>query len=187
MSDRKKQHIITQDNLEAQWANQLKARDRAVMEQLYDAYGKVLYGIILRIVGEHVFAEDVMQEVFLKIWRHATTFDPQKGRLFTWMLNISRNAAIDFIRKKNRKHQLVSEIKQGSNFAETSVYKPSIDYIGIKEIVNRLKPEYKCIIDLMYFAGFSQSEIAKELELPLGTVKTRSRAAIRELRKIVCT
>jgi RNA polymerase sigma-70 factor (ECF subfamily) len=69
---------------------------------------------------------------------------------------------------------------------EKAIYKPSIDHIGIKEIVNRLKPEYKCIIDLMYFAGFSQSEVAKELELPLGTVKTRSRAAIKELRKIVC-
>ena len=130
-------------------------------------------------------AEDVLQEAFVKIWNNFSNYDSIKGRLFTWMLNLTRNLTIDTIRSKGYKKQskiqnsdnTVNNISDNTNTAE------SFDALGIRKHLTLLKNDQRQIIDLAYFGGFTQDEISKRLDIPLGTVKTRMRTAISELRK----
>ncbi len=158
-------------------------RDKRGIEILYDNYSSALYGVIHRIVQKDEIAEDVLQEAFLKIWNNFMQYDSAKGRLFTWMVNLCRNLSIDKVRSK----EFVNQNKNQSidNAVSISDHKNSYDpdLIGVRDIVKKLEPEYKQIIDLLFFEGYSQSEAAEKLNIPLGTVKTRSRAAIQRLRK----
>lgn len=155
------------------------------MEALYDMYSASLFGVISRIVTETETAEDILQETFVKIWNSFSGYNPEKGRLFTWMVNIARNLAIDKLRSKDYKNQnknqdidnTVAIIDQQRN----SVYKPEL--VGVKELVETLKPEQKVILDLVYFKGYTHVEAADELGVPLGTIKTRLRMAVQQLRK----
>jgi RNA polymerase sigma-70 factor (ECF subfamily) len=165
----------------------LANRNEAGLGILYDNYGAAMYGVIYRIVGDHHQAEDLLQEAFVKIWNNFQQYDVARGRLFTWMINICRNLSIDKTRSKdfsNRKKNLsgddiVSMMDSESSFS----YNP--DVIGIKEIAQRLDSEYLVIIEMLYFRGYTQAEAADELNIPLGTVKTRSRAAILKLKSIL--
>lgn len=146
-----------------------------------------MYGIIFRIVNSEEIARDVMQEAFVKIWNKGETYDVSKGRLFTWMLNITRNLAIDTIRSKDFKnnHQ-IQNIDDSVNRVNRQMNTTTkVDHIGLKEVVETLKEEYKELIDLLYFGGYTQEEAAKKLNLPLGTVKTRARSAINQLRSLL--
>jgi RNA polymerase sigma factor (sigma-70 family) len=122
----------------------------------------------------------------LKVWDKINDYDAAKGRLFTWMLNIARNLALDKLRSKEYKAKMktddVSENVFISDERYASANKP--EFIGIKEMVEKLPAEQKKLIDLMYFQGYSQSEISEELQMPLGTVKTRVRAAMISLRQL---
>ncbi|MDQ3112132.1 MAG: sigma-70 family RNA polymerase sigma factor [Bacteroidota bacterium] len=165
----------------------LKARDERGLRVLYDHYSAALYGVILRIVIERETAEDVLQESFVKIWNNSASYDASKGRLYTWLLNVARNTAIDKTRSKNfRKKGQVQSIedfvysvdKQHNNTTP-------VDHIGLRKFVDELKPDQRQLIDLLYFGGYTQSEAAEELNLPLGTVKTRVKAALTQLREIL--
>ncbi|WP_207434512.1 RNA polymerase sigma factor [Sabulibacter ruber] len=165
---------------------QLRAQDQKAITLLYRNYSAALYGVILRIVKQEEVAEDVLQESFVKIWSAFPTYDEQKGRLFTWMLNIARNLAIDKIRSKQ--YRVSSKTQPMENTVTTHMVssdgiKP--DHIGLQEMTEQLNPDQKVIIDLMYFNGFTQSEVAEELNIPLGTVKTRARMAIKFLSKLI--
>jgi RNA polymerase sigma factor (sigma-70 family) len=163
----------------------LVSRDMKGIEILYDNYSGALYGIIHRIIQNDEVAEDVLQDTFLKIWNNFSQYDSTKGRLFTWMVNIARNQAIDKVRSKDfvnhSKNQQLDKTVSFIDINKQFSYNP--DTIGIKEMVTRLDPEYRQIIDLIFFEGYSQSEAAEKLGIPLGTVKTRSRAAIMKLRQ----
>ena len=160
-------------------------KDVQCLEALYDKYSAALFGVILRIVQDQSDAEELLQECFLKVWNKVETFDHKKGRLFTWMLNIARNAAIDFTRSKRyRKNEKNQPLLNFYSYSEKLSEQMPVDQIGLKEIVEKLKPEQKAIIDLLYFKGYSQSEAAVKLGIPLGTVKTRVRAAIRILKNL---
>ena len=163
----------------------LVKRDMKGMEILYDNYSSALYGVIYRIIGKDEIAEDVLQDAFLKIWNNFSQYDSQKGRLFTWMVNIARNQAIDKVRSKDfvnqSKNQPLDNAVSFVDISKSSSYNP--DTIGLKEMVKKLDGEYRQIIDLIFFEGYSQSEAAEKLRIPLGTVKTRSRAAIMKLRQ----
>jgi RNA polymerase sigma-70 factor (ECF subfamily) len=162
----------------------LSERNTEGMEILYDNYSSALYGVIHRIVQNEKIAEDVLQETFLKIWNNFKQYDPAKGRLFTWMVNVARNMAIDKVRSKefsqNQKNRPLSDTVSFVDFDNQATYNP--ETIGLKEMVRKLEPEYRQIIDLLFFGGYTQSEAAEKLNIPLGTVKTRSRAAIMKLR-----
>jgi RNA polymerase sigma factor (sigma-70 family) len=165
---------------------QLRAQDQRAISLLYRNYSAALYGVILRIVKQEEVAEDVLQESFVKIWSAFATYDAQKGRLFTWMLNISRNLAIDKIRSKQ--YRVSSRTQPIEDTVTTHMVSSDgikQDHIGLKEMTERLNPDQKVIIDLMYFNGFTQSEVAEELNIPLGTVKTRARMAIKFLSKLI--
>ncbi|MDB5132441.1 MAG: sigK [Mucilaginibacter sp.] len=155
------------------------------MEALYDMYSASLFGVISRIVTETETAEDILQETFVKIWHSFSGYNPEKGRLFTWMVNIARNLAIDKLRSKDYKNQNKNQ-DIDNNVAiideqRNSVYKPEL--LGVKELVETLKPEQKTILDLVYFKGYTHVEAADELGVPLGTIKTRLRTAVQQLRK----
>ncbi|QKJ32378.1 RNA polymerase sigma factor [Mucilaginibacter mali] len=163
----------------------LQNREKVAVESLYDNYSASLYGVISRIVNETELAEDILQETFVKIWQSFSSYSPDKGRLFTWMVNIARNLAIDKVRSKDFRNQNKNqELENTVNLIDeqnNTVYKPEL--LGIKDLVTTLRPEQKSILDLVYFKGYTHVEAADELGIPLGTVKTRLRMAIQELRK----
>ena len=163
----------------------LRNREKIAVEALYDMYSSSLYGVISRIVIDEGTSEDVLQETFVKIWHSFTSYNSDKGRLFTWMVNIARNLSIDKLRSKDfRNHNKNQELENNVTFIDeqrNTIYKPEL--MGIKELVQKLKPEQKSILDLVYFKGFTHVEAADELGIPLGTIKTRLRMAIIELRK----
>ena len=165
----------------------LQRRDQQAFSYLYDNYAGALNGIIYRLVEDRELSEDILQEVFLKIWNNFASYDTRKGRLFTWMINIARNLTIDTLRSKEYKKQgkISGDEISVSNFSSDSKIVEKFDGLGLRKQLLNLKPEQSSIIDLAYFKGFTQDEIARELSIPLGTVKTRMRAAILELRKIL--
>ena len=163
----------------------LKNREKIAVEALYDMYSSSLYGVIARIVIDTATAEDVLQETFVKIWHSFSSYSTEKGRLFTWMVNIARNLSIDKVRSKDFKNQNKNqELENNVTFIDeqrNTVYKPEL--LGIKDLVQTLKPEQKLILELVYFKGYTHVEAADELGIPLGTIKTRLRMAIQQLRK----
>lgn len=163
----------------------MRNREKIAVEALYDMYSASLFGVISRIITEEAAAEDVLQETFVKIWHSFSGYSAEKGRLFTWMVNIARNLAIDKVRSKDFRNQNKNqELENNVTFIDeqrNTVYNPEL--LGIKELVNTLKPEQKSILDLVYFKGYTHVEAAEELGVPLGTIKTRLRMAIQLLRK----
>ncbi len=154
-------------------------------EALYSMYSSSLLGIIQRIITDNEIAEDVLQECLVKIWNSIQFYDASKGRLFTWMVNVARNLSIDKVRSKDyRNHSQNQDLENFVNIVDlerNSEYKP--EHMGLKELIGKLKPEQYKIVDLIYFKGYTHVEVSDELEIPLGTVKTRLRMGIMELRK----
>ncbi len=165
----------------------LKAQQTTALKILYEKYSGALFGVIARLVNDDHLAEDILQEAFLKIWNNVSSYDETKGRLFTWMMNICRNAAIDKMRGKGYKASKKTASDETVLYENpTKIYddiKP--ETIGIKEIVEKLKPDWKVIVDMIYFKGYTHQEVSEELNLPLGTVKTRLRSAIIYLREYI--
>lgn len=169
---------------ESELVSLLKSRDSKAFSYLYDNYSGSLFTIIAQFVEDMDVANDVLQEVFINIWRKIETYDPAKGRLFTWMLNIARNAAIDTLRSKSYQNtQKNQSLPENDNWATTGKLSVlNIDNIGLKKVVERLKKEYRVLIELAYFKGYTHEEIAQIEDIPLGTVKTRIRNALTQLR-----
>ncbi len=171
-------------NIEEEFVEHLLSRDAKKFAILYDHFSGALLGIINRIVKNDEEAEDILQEVFLKIWHASTSYDQKKSRLFTWMLNVARNTSIDYLRSKQGRFDKAVQSTDVLNSAHAhGGANTNHDHIGLKKIVNELKTEQKEIIDLAFFEGYTQNEIAEKLQIPLGTVKTRCRKAICVLRK----
>jgi RNA polymerase sigma factor (sigma-70 family) len=170
-----------------QLLNRFKQKDVLAFEQLYEMYYKNILGVVFNIVRDNDIAEEVTQDVFMKAWNNATSYNVEKGRFFTWILNIARNAAIDKTRSKdfNKKSKnLDAEI-----FVDILQDNVNLDSrtntIGIKEFVNKLADTCKKLIELLYFKGYTQKEASESLEVPLGTVKTRNRNCLTNLRKML--
>jgi RNA polymerase sigma-70 factor (ECF subfamily) len=172
---------------EEELIEQLKAKNKDALSYLYDHYSAALYGVVLRILKNEDLAEEVLQDVFLKIWNRIDSYNPEKGRLFTWMLNLTRNQAIDKTRSK--------EISQGKKTDDIDNLVGSVDRensselfvdsIGLKDVLNKLPEEQKFVVEFLYLKGYTQSELAEEYNIPLGTVKTRLRMAMIALRSIM--
>jgi RNA polymerase sigma-70 factor (ECF subfamily) len=164
----------------------LKQQSRESFNYLYDHYSGALFTIINQIVADKETAADILQEVFVNIWQKIDSYDPAKGRLFTWMLNIARNASIDKLRSKgyrdSRKNQPLAE---NVDTGMASGIQAATSDVGLKKTLARLKEEYRTLIDLSYFQGFTHEEIARILGIPLGTVKTRIRTALSQLRIMI--
>ena len=163
----------------------LRLRDDQAFSYLYDNYSGALYSIIKQIIKDTELANDVLQEVFINIWRRIESYDATKGRLFTWMLNIARNASIDTIRSKGFQNtQKNQELSNNVDINVSSqVMTPDTDNIGLRKTLGNLKNEHRILIELAYFKGYTHEEIAKIEGIPLGTVKTRIRNALLQLRQ----
>ena len=161
----------------------MRQKDNQGFSYLYDHYSGALYGVIKQIVVDAELSNDVLQETFVNIWRRIETSDENKGRLFTWMLNIARNAAIDKTRSKGFQ-QTQRQIPLDGEALQPSV-KPGIDDFGLKKVIHKLKDEQRLLIDLSYFQGYTHEQIAQALHIPLGTVKTRIRSALTQLRALL--
>jgi len=162
----------------------LRQKSESAFSYLYDHYSAALHGIIFRIVGDADRASDVLQESFIKIWKHIDGYEKSKGTLFTWMLNIARNSAIDSTRSKHVKYQIQMEERVVDNQNKVDMAQ-QMDAIGLKETVGKLRPEYQRLIEFIYLQGFTQQECADKFGIPLGTVKTRTRSALQELRTLL--
>lgn len=174
---------MTQDDLLILIAN----KDEKAFTHMYNMYSRSLFAVISNLIKEHEEAEDILQEVFVKIWKNIDSYNETKGRFYTWILNIARNTAIDKLRSKgfnNSKKNLSSDnfvhLLDDSNRATNM-----IDVIGIRDFVKKLKPKCIQIIELLFFKGYTQQEASEELEIPLGTVKTQNRNCINDLRNFL--
>lgn len=163
----------------------LQQRNQKAFGYLYDHYSAALYGIVNSIVSNRETANDVLQNVFMNIWRKIDSYDPDKGRLFTWMLNIARNAAIDEVRSKGYRDSQKNQPLTENVDAGGGMVIPAANDVGLRKILMNLKDEWRVLIDLAYFQGFTHEEIAKALSIPLGTVKTRIRSALTHLRTVI--
>ncbi|MCF6129500.1 RNA polymerase sigma factor [Flavobacterium sp. AS60] len=164
----------------------LRKEERA-FTLLYDMYSKSLFSIITNLIKDREEAEDVLQEVFVKIWKNIDTYNQSKGRLYTWMLNITRNTAIDKLRSKgfNNSQKNLSSDNFVHLLDDSNKLTNKIDSIGLRDFVNKLKPKCIQLIDLLFFKGFTQQEASDELAIPLGTVKTQNRMCMNDLRNFL--
>ncbi len=165
----------------------LLARQDDAFEYLYEKYSKALYGVVLRIIKDADDADDILQEIFINIAQKISLYDTKKGTLFTWIINISRNKAVDALRKKEKKYCLRLEEQNIDhlNFKSTwNKNKVSTDTIGLRELVVKLKPDQREMIELHYLDGFTQQEITDLKGIPLGTVKTKIRSGMIALRAV---
>lgn len=165
----------------------IQSGDQDAFAYLYDHYSKALYKVIYTIIGANEETEDILQNVFVKIWHNFSSYDKEKGRLYTWMLNIARNSSIDYTRSKQNKTNLQNHTSDNivSEIDRRYVNDVNYDHIGLKNVLSGLKKEHQTIIDLAYYEGYTQEEIAQKLNIPLGTVKTKVRQAIIRLREIL--
>lgn len=168
----------------------LKDKDERGYTILYNNYSSALYGVLNKIVQSNDDANDLLQDTFLKIWKNIGNYDSSKGSIFTWMMNIARNLAIDKVRSVDFR-----DTSQNVSMEDKVVYQidneyqteQEVDGIGLQKVVDKLKPEYKQLINLVYYQGYTQAEVAEEYGIPLGTVKTRIKAAVSTLRTLLQT
>ena len=172
---------------EAELLQRLQAHDEHAFSFLYDHYSKALFSIILPIIPQQELAEDVLQEVFVKIWQNIKLYDASKGRLYTWMLNIARNQSIDRTRSKDFNNRSKTTELSETVYDNTQGPEAKIDDVGLTKTLSQLPDESRKLLELAYYQGYTQEEIANMLNIPLGTVKTRIRTTIIHLRKILGT
>lgn len=169
-------------------ARRLKARDPHVMTALYDRYGKLAYSLIFRVVRNAPAAEDLVQETFLRIWNRAGSFDENRGALGPWILTVARNRAIDYLRSAERRMAPgVLELDRLENpalFTDLENSALSIDRARrLKTAFEKLTAQQRTVIELAYYEGLTQTEMAERLQQPLGTVKTWVRTALKRMRE----
>jgi len=165
----------------------LQQRDRAAAVELYDRYAGAIYGMVMRIVKKPEFAEEIVQDTFVKVWNNIESYDRTKGKFFTWIYNIARNEAID--KRRSKENKALEKTKsmdanvysvESSNYSETK-----IEDIGVKQLLDHLDEESKMILDLVYFQGYTHQETADETGTPLGTIKTKVRRGLIKLREVL--
>ena len=166
----------------------LKNKDQKGFNILYNNYSGALFGVINKIVQSDDDANDLLQDTFLKIWRNIDNYDSSKGSIFTWMMNIARNLSIDRVRSADFR-----DSSQNISMEQNIIYQVDsehqtvmdVDSIGLRKVVDSLKPEYRQLIELVYYQGYTQAEVSEEYGIPLGTVKTRIKAAVGSLRAML--
>lgn len=129
-------------------------------------------------------ARDLLQESFVKIWRFRDNFDLEKGALYTWMINITRNHCIDYLRSKRHKNSQQNHAMDNHVYGLESSQSFDPQHIGLNELIKKLPEEQRQVIEYAYFQGYTQKEISEEFEIPLGTVKSRAKAALSKLKQV---
>ena len=160
----------------------LRAGDETAMADLYDRYSSIVYGVALRVLADTTAAEDVLQEVFLQLWRNPRRFDADRGRLAPWLAVIARNRAIDMLRKRPREEDIAElPISTKVDLEDAAVRRQAVD--KVRGVLAALPPEQRKNLEMAFFEGMTHTEIAAKTGEPLGTVKTRIRSALLAVRK----
>lgn len=172
---------------DAELYKQVLAKDAAALEQLYDKYEKLIFSFAYKMVHESTAAEEIVQEVMMKLWKGSgAVYSDDKGKFSSWLLTMTRNTAIDYLRKQKRRGE--EEFHQESELHDTQAsVDDQVEWKQSKEKIKRamaaLKEEQQHVIELFYFKGYSQKMISEKADIPLGTVKGRIRLALQHLRK----
>jgi RNA polymerase sigma factor (sigma-70 family) len=158
------------------------------LEQLYDRYEKAMYSFAYRILSDVMMAEQVVQELFMRVWNYAERFDSSHGELSTWMFTLTRNIAIDLLpQKQNRTAQQVAEQQQLNAIPDSrkAEERAESDWVSaqIKQALEFLSDEQKLLVDWIYYQGLTQQEVAAQYAIPLETVKTRVRLVMQQLKQ----
>ncbi len=161
----------------------LEKGDEAAINLLYENYSDSLYGVILKITNNEEIAQDALQESFVKIWRNAKKYDSKKAKLFTWLYRIARNTAIDKLRSFNNRFHKEVQIDKSDVYILPTV-SLNQDVIDLKEHVGKLEEKYQIVLNALFYEGMTQQEASDELDIPLGTIKSRLKIGLRDLRKI---
>jgi len=160
----------------------MRAGDQSAMADLYDRYSGVVYGVALRVLANTTAAEDVVQEIFLQLWRNPQAFDADRGRLAPWLAVIARNRAIDHLRKRPPEDDIDElPISTGVDLENDAAQKLAIE--KVRAVLAQLPQEQRKTLEMAYFEGMTHTEIAGKTGEPLGTVKTRIRTGLLALRK----
>lgn len=163
-------------------------RDEAALASLYDRYRRILFGLLIRILGSREEAEEILQEVFIQVWRRAADFDEQRGKPFTWLVTLARSRAIDRLRQLSARERLATATAQEApaeaSDAAQDAYRSEQKEI-VAEALSQLPEDQRQALLLAYFEGLTQTEIAGRLGAPLGTIKTRMRSGLIKLRELL--
>lgn len=157
--------------------------DKAAINLLYENYSDSLYGVILKITNNEELAQDALQESFVKIWKNSKKYDSKKAKLFTWLYRIARNTAIDKLRSFNNRFEKEIQIDK-SNVYILPTASLNQDVIDLKMHVTKLDEKYQIVLNALFFEGMTQQEASDELDIPLGTIKSRLKIGLRDLRKL---
>lgn len=161
----------------------LQAHSQQAFATLYDNYGNTMLSIIQTIVNNVEDAENLLQDSFVKVWKNIHRYDPAKGRLFTWLITICRNTALNFLRSRENITKIEIRDTENSVYTHKLATEPvHLNYIGVGKEVEKLDEKHRVVINLIYFLGYTQQEVAEHLNMPLGTVKTRTRMALQILK-----
>jgi RNA polymerase sigma-70 factor (ECF subfamily) len=169
--------------IEEQIVKLLKNGDKKAIALLYENYSDTLFGVILKVISDQDLAQDALQETFIKVWKKAKTYDANKAKLFTWLYRIAYNTAIDKIRSQSNKTSKEIQIED-SNVYKLTTKGLNEDVLDIKTHLKSIDEKYQTVINALFFEGLTQQEASEELDIPLGTIKSRLKIGLRELKKI---
>lgn len=170
-------------SLEQHIVQLLEKGDSTAINLLYENYADSLYGVILKVTNNEELAQDALQETFVKVWKNAKKYDSKKAKLFTWLYRIAKNTAIDKIRSYNNKFDKEVQIDK-SNVYILPTSNLNQDVLDLREHVARLDEKYQIVLKALFFEGMTQQEASEELDIPLGTIKSRLKIGLRELKKV---
>ncbi len=161
----------------------LQERNEKAISLLYEHYGDTLYGVAQKVVRDEEMAQDVLQESFVKIWKKSDSYDSSKAKLFTWLFRITRNTAIDKLRSTNTKtdKEIQMDVSDVYNLGIESI-RP--EFMDVRENLEKIESKYQIVLEALFFQGMTQQEASEELDIPLGTIKSRLKIGLRELKKI---
>jgi RNA polymerase sigma-70 factor (ECF subfamily) len=178
--------------IELELLARIAKRERAAFEQLYTRYANILYATAMKFLKEDADAQDVVQDVFIQIWDKAKLYDPAKGKPLTWALTLTRNRSIDRIRAIQRRTRLRDDFEKETVVDESAGLREALSGVDasersqiLRDAVGRLSPEQRKVIELAFFGGLTQSEVADRLGEPLGTVKARARRGLMKLKELL--
>lgn len=169
-------------NLEEQIIDFLKNGDQRALNLLYEHYTNALFGCIIKVTNNQALAEDALQETFVKVWRYADKYDPEKAKLFTWLFRIARNTAIDKLRSHNLKFNKEVQIDKSDVYILPST-SLNQDVLDLRAQLDKIEEKYQIVLKALFFEGMTQQEASEELDIPLGTIKSRLKIGLRELKK----
>ncbi len=161
----------------------LQERNEKAISLLYEHYGDTLYGVAHKVVRDSELAQDVLQESFVKIWKKSDSYDSTKAKLFTWLFRITRNTAIDKLRSVNTKtgKEIQIDVSDVYNLGVESI-RP--EFMDVRDNLEKIEDKYQIVLEALFFQGMTQQEASDELDIPLGTIKSRLKIGLRELKKI---